>query len=369
MNETINLGELLLRCADAALSAQAVDGSFPPGWNGPYRDPETPARNTAHHLILLLHAWRLSAEQRFRQAAEAALGYLLSAELRPMQASFWCRRNPAKDFCNGLVGQAWVLEALLVAADRLADPRPLELVTAVFHAHTFNPQVAAWHSLHVDGHRGPIDPTFNHQLWFAVQAGELARRGDDAAKVQLEHFLQRLPSRLLLYPSGLIRHENPFWQGSMPGAAALGVIKLAKSLPTESRLKAKSLGYHAFNTVALARLLPAMTPAQRNASALRRAFALLRTQGFRHAVATAPYGYEYNPPGLEVPLSLQLAAAAGLGYPPDRTSQEQWIQSQIDWGLDSGRWRLDRRSSDPATAAARLYEAVQLDPQLQLLVS
>ena len=369
MKRTIRLGELLLRCAEAALPLQSADGSFPPGWNGPYRDPETPARNTAHHLILLLHAWELSGEPRWRQAAEAALAFLLAAELRPMQASFWCRRNPAKDFCNGLVGQAWVLEALLAATDRLADPRPLQLASAVFHAHAFDPQVAAWHSLHVDGHLGPIDPTLNHQLWFAVQAAELARRGDAEARARLEHFLQRLPSRLLLYPSGLIRHENPFWQGSSPGAALLGVIKLAKALPTEPRLQAKSLGYHAFNTVALARLLPAMTPEQRSAPSLRRIFALLRSQRFRRAVATAPYGYEYNPPGLEVPLSLRLAAMAGLVEPPEPAYQQQWIQSQLDWGLDSCRWRLDRRSPDPPTAAARLYEAVSLDPQLELLVS
>lgn len=368
MTTTISLGELLQRCAAAAVALQADDGSFPAGWNGPYRDPETPARNTAHTLILLLHCWRLSGESRWRLPAQRALAYLLSPQLRPMQASFWCRRNPHKDFCNGLVGQAWVIEALLAARDAFDDPRPQQLAAAVFHAHAFQPALAAWHCLHVDGHRGPIDPTFNHQLWFAVQAAELARRGDLQAADQLQGFLERLSDRLLLYPSGLIRHENPFWRSRGAGALPLGWLKLLKALPEERRLLAKSLGYHAFNTVALARLLPAMTAPQRRSSRLQRAFALLRSRGFCRAVAGAPYGYEYNPPGLEVPLSLQLAARAGLGPPPEPQRQQWWVQSQVNWGLDPHLWRLERGSPDPVTAAARLYEAVELDPQLQVQV-
>ena len=32
-----------------------------------------------------------------------------------MNATFYCRLNPEKDFSNGLIGQAWVIEALVEA--------------------------------------------------------------------------------------------------------------------------------------------------------------------------------------------------------------------------------------------------------------
>lgn len=37
-------------------------------------------------------------------------------EARPMAATFWHRKNPEKDACNGLIGQAWTIEALTMAA-------------------------------------------------------------------------------------------------------------------------------------------------------------------------------------------------------------------------------------------------------------
>ena len=39
----MSLGDLIIQSSKAILSRQLADGSFPPGWNGPYHDPETPA--------------------------------------------------------------------------------------------------------------------------------------------------------------------------------------------------------------------------------------------------------------------------------------------------------------------------------------
>ncbi|MFM7311883.1 MAG: hypothetical protein ACKO0M_01740 [Cyanobium sp.] len=368
-----SLGELVLRAAAGALSVQGDDGSFPAGCNGPYRDPETPVRNTAHWLFLLLRCWSWTGEPRWRSAALRALGYLTSEAARPMGASFWCRRKPQKDFCNGLVGQAWALEGLLEAHRLLEDERALALAGAVFHAHPFCTPRAAWHCLHVDGHHGRIDPTFNHQLWFAVQAGELADRGDAEAAGCLQAFLARLPERLLLYPSGLIRHENPYWQTRQPLEWGLAGLRLARSLPAERRLHAKSVGYHAFNTTALAQLLrwDRSGSLQRNGR-LQRVFAHLRSAAYRRSIAAAPYGYAYNPPGFEVPVSLVVAARNGLGAPACSPSAElivSWLETQVRHGLDAETGQFSRGSDDPATAAARLYEATRLDPALRLVIA
>jgi hypothetical protein len=374
----ISLGDLVLQAGATALRTQAQDGSFPAGWNGPYRDPETPVRNTAHWLFLLLRCWRWTGEERWRTAAHSALAYLTSEAARPMAASFWCRRNPRKDFCNGLVGQAWVLEALLEAHRVLDDAQALGVAGEVFRAHPFCSRRAAWHCLHVDGHHGRIDPTLNHQLWFAVQAGELADRGDAEAGRCLQSFLARLPARLLLYPSGLIRHDNPYWQAVQPLEWGLAGLRLARSLPAERRVHAKSLGYHAFNTTALAQLLRwDRSGALRSSGRLQRAFAHLGSETYRRRIAAAPYGYEYNPPGFEVPVSLVLADRNGLttrngldrrSHPPAADLIVSWLETQVRHGLDPDTGQFSRGSGDPATAAARLYEATRLDPTLRLSI-
>ena len=46
--ETITVHELLERSARAALDLQRDDGSFSPGRNGVYDEPETPVRTTSH---------------------------------------------------------------------------------------------------------------------------------------------------------------------------------------------------------------------------------------------------------------------------------------------------------------------------------
>ena len=46
--ETITVHELLERSARTAPDLQREDGSFPPGRNGVYDEPETPVRTTSH---------------------------------------------------------------------------------------------------------------------------------------------------------------------------------------------------------------------------------------------------------------------------------------------------------------------------------
>ena len=44
----MKLSEFLLKIAENSHSVQNEEGKFLPGNNGPYRDPETPVRNSAH---------------------------------------------------------------------------------------------------------------------------------------------------------------------------------------------------------------------------------------------------------------------------------------------------------------------------------
>ena len=125
-------------------------------------------RNTAHWLVLFATTHWRSGEPRLREAALRAARFLASAETRPAGATFWCRSSPGKDACNGLVGQAWAIEALAEAAASL-DAEPLaKLAEMVFLRHPFDERARLWRRVEVDGRVLGPDFTLNHQLWFAA---------------------------------------------------------------------------------------------------------------------------------------------------------------------------------------------------------
>ena len=67
-----SLHEVIVSSASAALTLQRDDGSMPAGHNGPYYDPETPVRNTAHWLITFSRAYELSGAERFLDAVRGS---------------------------------------------------------------------------------------------------------------------------------------------------------------------------------------------------------------------------------------------------------------------------------------------------------
>src|SRR4030042_3738067 len=159
------LSDIIVESSDAALCLQLEDGSFPPGCNGPYHDPETPVRNTAHWLITMLKAYEISNDSRFKDSAWASAEYLLSPSVRPMNATFICRKNPEKDFCNGLIGQAWVIEALGIAGMQLENSKYIEVAQNVFMLHPFDHKAGLWRRVNVDGSYNSLHMTLNHKLW------------------------------------------------------------------------------------------------------------------------------------------------------------------------------------------------------------
>ena len=110
--ETITLHELLERSARAALKLQREDGSFPPGRNGIYDEPETPVRTTSHWLTTLSKVYEITGDEVFAEAANDAADYLLSDEARPYGYTFHSRSVEGKDKCGGVVSQAVPIHGL-----------------------------------------------------------------------------------------------------------------------------------------------------------------------------------------------------------------------------------------------------------------
>ena len=392
----MSLYELLEQATDNAIETQRADGSLPGGHNGPYHDPETPVRNTAHWLITFLKLHDVTGEKRFFEAARDAAEYLQTTEARPNNFTFIHRSSEDKNRCNGLIGQAWTIEALAIASEQLDDPRLASLAEEVFLLHPFDERLGLWKSVEIDGERLSFDGTFNHQLWFAAAGGILAHH--PAVSNRIHHrvitFLDRIGSNLGLYDSGLIRHglkatnspgralrllrndrRGRLFFIQLIGRSSLTevdflrdlvrhpVVPLRRPPLAEEYLRQKAVGYHSFNMYAMG-LLHGEYPDHRfwESEKFQRCYEYMRSQEYYTNVGASKYGFPYNPPGIEVPFAIEV-----FDDEPDRKLQEQWLGRQFSRCYDAKRHRMSRNNPDPETLTARLYQATRL-PDLQVRI-
>ena len=352
----MRLSDVISDAGEAALPCQRPDGSFAPGHNGPYQDPETPVRNTAHWLLTLLRAHELRGDARFADAAARAAAYLASPAARPHGATFLCRTNPNKDFCNGVIGQAWVIEALAAASAQLGDLRWRELAAKVFLLHPFDVAAGIWRRRHIDGRIGEFDTTFNHQFWFAAAGALLDDDPHGVIGSRVLRFLARAgEAHFRVARSGRILHRF---------AAPVG--SPARTVPESAdAMVRKEIAYHAFNLYAFALLRQRIASHAIWASAaLRAALDFVASDEFLAGLDDNRFAYPYNPVGFEVAFALQVFAPAARH--PER-SDRWWVERQLarrDARLQHG---TAAPAEDRVTGAARLYEATRLaDVELAL---
>jgi hypothetical protein len=354
------LYDLIQYSAGRGLTLQKEDGSLPAGHNGPYFDTETPVRNTGHWLITFLKVYEITKDTRFLNAALKAVNYLLSEEARPAKAAFWHRKNPEKDFSNGLIGQAWSIEALCIAAQYFDHPDIINSARDVFLMHSFDEKPGLWHKIELDGTPSPVDRTFNHQLWFAAAGSLLNQRSpDDTIARRLNIFMDNLTANLNLYPWGLIVHSLKSSNKMQIKKKLLEMI----SRPPQDEIIFKAVGYHQFNLYAFA-LLKGFFPLHSfwENNKFKALWEYANTQEYEEKLYKSEYGYPYNPPGFEMAYALEIFGNAMI----DKCEkQEKWIARQIRLCFNFESSLMTKGTKDPQTHAARIYEAVRL-PDLKI---
>lgn len=362
----MELDQIVLQSAACGLTLQRSDGSIPAGHNGPWNDPETPVRNTGHWAIIFSKAYELTGENEYLQAVEDAATFLSDPTQRPNGYTVKHRTAHDKDHANGLIGQAWTIETLCHITDVLNDSSYRELAEEIFQIHPFIQDLGLWKSVEVTGEDLGVDTTFNHQLWFAM-AGSLI--GSDAVDEKVRRFLDEIPHNLTLYDQGLIFHridrgismrDLPKFRNSTSREILhsewkrAGHIWLRDKDPMAEN-ETKSVGYHAFNTYALA-VLKEQVPEHTvwHDECIHQLLEYSISTDYENALEGNPYGYPYNPPGIENAYTLEVF----FDNASDR--QQQWLDKQFrrTWNQDSG--LMNDVESDPATYAARLYEATRL---------
>lgn len=369
------LSTILELAAEKAIEKQRDDGSFPAGVNGPYNDPETPVRVTSHWLFTLS---RLCSDQfnskiepenlaSFEEAAERAIEYLQSEAAKPYDKTFRHRTSKGKDECNGLIGQAWTIEAL-VEAGRVFDRTELiDLSEDVFLIHPFDEDTGLWCRVDTDGTVLGFDRTFNHQLWFAAMGGELAIERGGQVDEQVRRFLDQLTILLNVTKDGQVRHllrpSFSTWKflrilfnGFRRELARNTLLEPIRPPSNRRKLRRKAIGYQSFNLYGLA-MLQEQYPnhAVWEYKAIDRALEFANSDRFRQALTDNPYGYPYNASGIELAYALSEFGAI------ESEGVRKWLRQQFERTYDPDTNRMDRNNPDPVTLTARLYEATRLN--------
>jgi len=362
------LWDLIVKSAERGRELQAEDGSMPAGHNGPHGDPETPVRNTAHWVITFLKAYEYTGKNEFKKAARQAADYLISKEARPMNATFWCRKNPKKDFSNGLIGQAWVIEALALTSNQLETPTYGEIAERVFLLHPFNEKIGLWQGVNVDGSYRSFNMTFNQQLWFATSGILLLKNTKAANEVnfRVQIFLEKFQKHLHIRSNGLICHLIPSQVECKNIISKLkyNIKNLRQRYSQQGR--EQEVGYHSFNLYAFALLRKEgklIDYSFWKSHKFRSILQYLITQEYEDRLLEDKYAFSYNPVGFEVAFALN--TFSDYIPTPNFKLSDEWVHKQIKRHYSSKKGLMCKNTTDPNTLAARIYEATRL-PNIEI---
>jgi hypothetical protein len=376
MNLKIDLYQYLVRSAQVGLTMQKKEGWFPEGYNGPWRHKATPVRATAHWALLLYKAYELTGNRSFFDAAIRACDYLTNKKNRPFGYTFYCRRGTlVNDHCNGLIGQAWAVEPLIVIGRRADNKKYLNIAREVLALHRYSFEQHAWCTLEIDGKELGINRNLNQQVWFSTMALILGRFLDDNSLLKKSRdFFAHVSSLIEFLDDGLIKHifrvrgEERKWFDDWRRILQALVQRFGKiSVPisVKRRVAVLSLGYLTF-------ILYGFSLAYRycndepfwHDSKLR----MTLLTSIHYVESHFPYGYlvengfrwHYNPVGLEMAFVLE---TFNVLFDLDSSSRgiTKWAQKQFEGYYDFDADLLCKNTSDPLTLAARLYEATRLE--------
>ena len=369
----MKLYDIIIESAEKALE-KISNHHMPPGHDGPHFDVETPVRNTSHWLLTFQKAYEITKEKKYFIAVEELANYLISTEARPMDAAFFHRKNPNKDFSNNLIGQAWTIEALIAASKLLKNKKYENIAKEVFLIHKFNKNMGLWERRNVDGSYNTIDETFNHQLWFAAICSTL-----NVNKDSFNFFMDMIPKQIIVKNKGLIyipikRDTNKI------GKKIFGRIITIWNLLEDEINNYKAIGYHAFHLYGFALLFNNLPDHSLWKSRLFKKILLypLREEFEKKLDDTFTgrirgkipledktlihnrYGFAYNPPGFEIAYAL----LTFKDYLPSNINTENlasyWVSKQINRCYNFKTKMMEKNTEDSKTLSARLYEATRL---------
>lgn len=365
--------------ADKQYEIIMKQGYANPGHNGPYKDQETPVRNTAHWLISYANLYRKYGDKKYLGVINKCADYLISSKNRPGNATFYCRDKKGKDSSNGLMGQAWVIEALCEAYDMTGKDKYINVAKEVFLLHPFDLNFGLWKIVDISGNINNFDVTFNHQLWFAAAGAILSNRLKETTIINsVELFINKLEENLAIYENGLIKHPIPFknYQTGKIKRIYREIRKIQNKIRNKIYkfdIRYKENGYHLFNMYAFSLLKKHGFGANffntsRFKKMLEYSFSNDIIEMFDNSnhridpnilpmdnqVLVNRYAYAYNAPGFELPYVY--STFAEILDNVHKRKVDKVIKNQLLHTFDNASNSFSNNTEDIETLNARIYE-------------
>ena len=358
-NESIevSVNQLILKSAEAGLRLQKRDGSMPAGKNGPWNNPETPVRNTAHWAMTFQKAFEITRDKQYLRAAIACCDYLVSGENRPNGFTFYCRKKVArKDCSNGLIGQAWAVEPLLFLGEKHPDKPYWKTADAVLSLHPYDWKQHGWRAVEINGSPLGFSRTLNQQIWFAAMAFIAGEKNEDLRASALD-FFGFLSNHFTFLEPGLVCHR--MFIKSLGKRVFTRLVDWKKG----NDLRSLSIGYQSFILYGLAKLenkYPGrLLTIAKIRDELRSMLEYILRKGPNDYGTNNPFAWSYNPTGIEVACFMQ-SLSDQLTIDSTAYSPADWLNAQIQRHFDWQNGLMQAGTSDPDVLAARVYEAIDL---------
>lgn len=335
---------------------------------GPRNIPANRVRNTAHWLINFAWYYKHTLQPSLQEQVEQFAQFLISEEARPAGYAFYNlpeHHSPG----NGLIGQVWIMEALLTASETLGEPRFAQVAAEVFEQHAFDETQSLWRILHPNGSIQHVHPTLNQQVWFAAMGARLAPFGATNAEARVAQFLNRLSSHIHLLSGGLLgmRIRKPpsslSWKERLLKMRRWMRTRLMPNQLPSFTYRETSVGYHAFAMYGFALLYESFPnhpfwQSPQFQRALRWTYSDMHQRALQHN----RFAMGYNPSGFEVPYVLSVFRPI-----PEAEMLAQsrwWLGEQIRRHYDPATGKFSRNTYDEPTLTARVYEATRLPDAL-----
>lgn len=363
MSDLLNPFELIRTVADhVAMRRILISGNrayIPGGVNGPYFDIETPIRNTAHWLITYSILAGSGAGNKYREIAHQLLNFLLEPGEYRKNGIYIHRQKSGKDWTNGVIGQAWVVEALAIAGELLDND--IARINAQKYASVleFDTKVGAWNRPKLAGYKQQIDFTLNHQLWFATAMAE-AFAGQQIDEINI--FLSKLAKGgFRIRKDGRVCHLL-YSFNSMKGLLLQARYALMEKRYPDAVMN-KEVGYHLYNLYPLARLRD-QYPDHKffTMDHLKKAISYSVSDNFLNSIKTNHFSYNYNSPAFEFPLILHCFRDIYIetdllgGEMEIDNKIEKQLKYQLDLTYDEDVVFFASKNPDPITLTSRIYE-------------
>ena len=318
---------------------------MPSGHNGPHYHLETPIRNTAHWSVAYLIAARHDLYKEAVEISHLFRNWLLNDNPHYQRGCYILRHSGKSDWCNGVIGNAWVLEALTRFGRILCDKTAKSRADEIVKNSRFNKFAGAWHRYDPFTKRYSIDFTFDHQAWFAAALCDYQKT--EKIKLFLDHCLQ---GAFRVRKNGLIHHL--YFASSLKNFINRLQYKL-NDLKSPERSKIVEEGYQIYTLFPLSRIKHYILNHPFFESKTFQVALDYCTKENILKLQINRYGFQYNAPGLELPMT---AFIFGDRMPVTELDIEFIYNAQNQHSRIGKSALYTKNTNDPLTLSARIYE-------------